>query len=121
MSGCTCEGLEGLELAICIAPPEGEYEVSIPLSRDKNIVLNRKGLFLKQVVVDDSLPFAITLSRPLHEDSLARMGVSIERLLCESARSLVDAASHGSVVAAEKLSACRDIVEKILSNCENST
>lgn len=116
---CPCEGLKGVGLAVCISPPPGEHEVDIPISSNRSIVINDEGVFVRQVVLDDSLPFARTSTRRVDPGFLGRIAVGIDEssIVCRAAESLVEAYREGSLAAGRKLEACRGLVERLLSEC----
>ena len=115
---CECAGLRGLDLAVCLAPPEGEYEAAISISDNISIIINKKGIFIKRIITDDMLPFVRTvLRRVTREETLRAYGVSLDRVLCAAAKSLVEASRHGSTYAARKFGECRDLVLEVTSNC----
>ena len=115
---CECEGLEGTLLLMCLAPPEGEYEVHIEVGTAL-LVLNRRGAFLRMRGHEKGLPMITTYDKSVDLDGLIDAGrVDFEYLLCSSVRSLQEAAVHGSVYAEEKLARCRSLVEGILAGCD---
>ncbi|MCE4628132.1 MAG: hypothetical protein F7C34_03170 [Desulfurococcales archaeon] len=117
---CECAGLRGLDLAVCLAPPEGEYEAVIPISDNISIIVNRKGIFIKRIVTDDMLPFVRTVLRKItREETLQAYGVSLDRILCAATRSLIDASRHGSTYAARRVEECNELVQNIASSCSN--
>jgi len=114
---CPCEGSTGVSLAICLAPPPGDYEVVIPLGRGRELVLNSTGIYIRSLSMDDFLPFMRTQSMRIGEETVTRLGVNADRLLCESVRGLLEAAKHGSVRASEILERCRNLVNSLLASC----
>jgi len=119
---CPCEGKNGLDLVLCLAPPEGEYETEIRVSDNMAIVANRRGLFVRRTVTDDFLPFIRTVMRRITRgDTLRAYGVSLERILCENIRGLRDASRHGSRIASRILEECEDIIREIDAACSEST
>lgn len=115
---CECEGLEGILLLMCLAPPEGEYEVHIEMGTAL-LVLNRRGAFLRTRGHEEGLPMITTYDRSVNLEGLIDAGrVDFESLLCNSVRYLREAAVHGSVYAVEKLARCRGLVERILAGCD---
>ncbi|MCE4626449.1 MAG: hypothetical protein F7B78_02220 [Desulfurococcales archaeon] len=116
---CPCEGKEGIDLAVCISPPPGEHEIDIPISRNRSIIINNDGIFIRQVILEDTLPFTRTVTKQVDPEFLQRIAVRVDekRLACQAAKSLVEAARGGSLVAGEKLDECRGLVEKMLAEC----
>ncbi len=116
---CGCEGKRGVELAVCLAPPRGDHEVYIPITRNQGLVVNDEGVFTRTIIVDDTLPFARHLERRVDPGILERLAVRItpDTLACMAARALVEAASAGSLRAKRKLEECRGLVERLLEDC----
>jgi hypothetical protein len=119
MSGmsCPCEGSTGVSLAICLAPPPGDYEVVMPLGRGRELVLNSTGIYIRSLSMDDFLPFMRTQSMRISEETITRLGINIDRLLCESVRGLLEAAKHGSLKASEILKRCQNLLNSLLATC----
>ena len=117
--GCPCSGLrDPVELALCLAPPPGEYEVSLPAGPGTELVLDReRGLVLRASARDEFLPFLGTVERPASrvslEAALKRAGMSVEELPRLSARRLLEAAAGGSRAAARLAERCRELVEAL--------
>ncbi len=117
---CPCREADGVEALIaCLAPPPGEYEVEIEVSKNRKIIINSDGVFLRTIVVDDTLPFAKTIDKQSDLGILDRIAVRIDKksVLCNTVRMLEEAAESGSLAAREKLEACRDLVERIKGEC----
>ena len=121
MSECPCSRLKGIDLALCLAPPRGEYETSFRLQNNLLVVINRDGIFIRQNVIDDFLPFVTTVERRVRPEVLERYGISVERVLCENVSNLVEAARKGSRVARKLVESCNELIKKIISNCNSST
>ena len=117
---CECEGLSGLDLVRCLAPPPGDYELSLPLGRSREVVVNSDGVFLRLVTHDDFLPFVRTQQVPLSEAQLRALGISVDLLLCGAVVQLEEASLHGSVAAKERLDRCSDLVASVRSRCASS-
>ena len=117
---CECEGLEGLELVRCLAPPPGDYELSVPLGRSREVVVNSDGVFLRLVAHDDFLPFIRTQQMPLSDAQLRALGISVDSLLCGAVAQLEEASLHGSVAARERLSRCAGLVASVKSMCASA-
>lgn len=118
---CDCDGKDGLELVICLSPPPGEHEIDIPISKNRSIIINKDGIFVRQLLIDETLPFAKTSVKPVDPGFIHRVPVKIDikQLTCQAVESLVEASNRGSLVAWEKLEKCRSLVEKILGDCIN--
>ncbi len=114
---CECEGLSGLELAVCLAPPPGDYELSVELGLGRSLVVNSEGAFLRASSRDDFLPFMRTQEVRVDEQAVRALRVDVNRLLCGVASALRGAADHGSVTAAEKLRRCSGLVGRIEASC----
>ncbi|MCE4600656.1 MAG: hypothetical protein F7C38_03735 [Desulfurococcales archaeon] len=116
---CPCDNKDGIELAICIAPPPGDYDVEIEISPKYSIVVNSEGIHVKQTVLEDTLPFTRTVTRKVGPEFLERVIIKIpkDKLPCIAARALVDAAENGSEVAREKLNRCRKLVDELARQC----
>ncbi len=116
-SECPCDpGMNLRDLVLCLAPPEGEYETVINLSRETKIVVNRKGYFVRKIILDDFLPFVGTVNRPIGPDVLSRYGISDNRLkdiLCKNIDNLEKAARSGSEYARRIIYDCNEVIEKI--------
>ena len=121
LSECPCSRLNGLDLALCLAPPRGEYETSFKIKNNLLIIINRDGIFIRQSAIDDFLPFVTTVERRVRPEVLERYGISVERILCENVSNLVEAARKGSRVARELVVSCNELIEKIINNCSSST
>jgi hypothetical protein len=116
---CPCEGLRGLELLQCFAPPQGEYETSIKISDNMIIVINDKGIFIRRIVTDDFLPFITTIDRRITRiETLQAYRLDIKELLCYNLENLIEASKHGSSKAKQLLDNCWKLAEKIKSECE---
>ncbi len=121
-STCECEGRKGLELAVCLAPPPGDFEASIRLGENREIVINEEGALLRLIAHDDFLPFVRTSEIPLGEQQLRQLRVDLNEITCQSVKGLVEAALHGSVKAKAKLDRCSTLVNHIMPQCRpNST
>lgn len=115
---CPCEDLEGEELVRCLAPPPGDYEVHIPVSRDKAVVVNNGGIGLRTIILDETLPFINTFTRPLPLDrALALTGLTIDQLLCRVLEALERAALAGSLTSRRRLAECSSMVARIAAQC----
>ena len=114
---CECEGLQGLRLAVCLAPPPGDYEYTLSLSPRLTLVVNSRGAFLRSSVVDDFLPFVRTQEVKVDEQALRSLRVDVDSLVCGVASALREAAEHWSQAAAEKLSRCKGLVERVEASC----
>lgn len=116
---CPCIGKRGIDLAMCLAPPPGEHEVEVELSKNNSLVINSEGIFTRQIVLDDTLPFTRTLMKRVDPGFIHRvvLRVTEEDLVCMAAKSLIEASNRGSRVAREKYEMCRGLVEEILSGC----
>lgn len=117
---CPCGESDDVEsLIACLAPPPGEYEVEIEVSKNRKIIINSEGVFLRTIVVDDTLPFAKTIDKRSDLGILDRIAARIDkkRVLCDTVRMLEEAAESGSLAARGKLEACRDLVERIKGEC----
>ena len=115
---CRCRGLEGIDLALCLAPPPGEYEVDLKVGRDKSIIVNSEGVYLRQLVTDETLPFINTLQRPLPpRRAMEIAGLTLENLYCIVVRQLKAASQAGSITARRKLGECFDVIKKIEEEC----
>ncbi|MGC9210145.1 MAG: hypothetical protein ACP5FT_02630 [Acidilobus sp.] len=114
---CECRGLDGLGLAICLAPPPGDYEVTADVGLGRTLVVNSEGAFLRASSRDDFLPFIRTQEVRVSEETIAALRVDVRGLVCEVIRALRDAAYHGSVVALEKLKRCQELVNEIEEGC----
>jgi len=114
---CPCRGLAGLELASCLAPPPGDYEVVLEGLAGSVLVLNEEGVWLRRLVRDEWLPFLAAQERRAGEAAVRAVlglhGMSVESLVCEAARALDRAARGGSLRAREKLAKCRGLVEEL--------
>jgi hypothetical protein len=118
LEGCPCEGLEGWDLAVCLAPPRGEYELEYPIGSGAKVVVSREGVFLRQLRPPEDLPFMETIERRVDPESvLAPRRITAERVVCDAIRALRAAAESGSRLAAGLLEACRGLVEEVESGC----
>ena len=119
MALCPCNHKDGIELAICIAPPPGDHDVEIEISSKQSIIINSEGMHVKQTVLEDALPFTRTIIRKVGPEFLERIIIKIpkDKLPCIAARALVDAAENGSEVAREKLNRCRELVDELARQC----
>lgn len=115
-SDCPCEEASGWSLAKCIAPPPGEYEVHLKTPSGATLVVNEEGFFLRRFSVEETLPFMTTHDRPVTPSSLDSLA-SLDEVLCETAKALREAASHGSLKAKRKIKSCRRIIEEIERGC----
>jgi len=115
---CPCEGLEGLDLAICLGPPRGDHEVTIEIG-NYTLVINNEGLFRRRVVVDETLPFAKSITTPISPQSLSTTPIpySMEELVCMSVKALEEAAESGSIYARRRLESCKELVEEWKKKC----
>ena len=117
---CPCRDKRALEdLITCLAPPPGEYEVEVEVSKNRKIIINTEGVFLRTIVVDDTLPFAKTIDKPTDIGILNRIAIGKRKdeILCITVRMLEEAARSGSLVAREKLEECRELIREIKNNC----
>ncbi len=115
---CMCEGIaDPIELALCLAPPRGEYEVEIKMRSNTSIVINEDGIFLRTLVTDETLPFVKTYERPMGLDAVADKVGDPAGLLCKTVRMLKKAADGGSTSAARKIKSCEDIIRDIEAKC----
>ncbi len=114
---CECEGLQGLRLAICLAPPPGDYEFTLSVANKLSLVVNSRGAFLRASAVDDFLPFVRTQEVKVDEQALRALRVDVDRLVCGVVSALREAAEHWSQAAAEKLGRCKDLVERVEASC----
>ncbi len=114
---CPCDGKKGLELAVCLAPPPGDYEAVIDLGQGKHLVINTTGLYVRNVVSDDYLPFIRTTSIKVSEATLRRLGLSDDVVLCAAIKSLQEAAEHGSEAAALVVHSCEGLLKQLLDKC----
>jgi len=115
---CPCEGLKGLDLAVCLGPPQGDYEVTIEIG-NYSIIINNKGIFRRRIVVDDTLPFAKSITTPITSKAITNVPIpfSEDELVCMSIRALEEAAESGSIYARRRLDSCRVIVEEWKKKC----
>lgn len=117
-SECVCEGIaDPIQLALCLAPPRGEYEVEIKMRSNTSIIVNEEGLFLRTLVTDETLPFVKTYERPISLDAVAEKIGDPASLLCETVRMLRKAADSGSASAARKIKSCQDTIRGIEAKC----
>ena len=117
---CKCRDLEGIELALCLAPPPGEYEVDIKVGRDKSVIINSEGVYLRQLITDETLPFINTIQRPLPaERALEIAGISIEDLTCKIVKQLNAASKSGSITSKKKIEECKNIISIIENKCNS--
>ncbi|MFP3264353.1 hypothetical protein [Acidilobus sp. 7A] len=114
---CRCEGLSGLDLVRCLAPPPGDYEVSLEAGRGRELIINSEGVYLRSVVSDDYLPFIRTADLRVSGEALRTLGFDLESLLCEAVKGLLNASQHGSQAASEKAAECTDLVNSVLESC----
>ncbi len=122
MSGCECGKEESpASLALCLAPPPGDYETTIPMTRNQSLVINSNGMFIRTVAVDDTLPFAKTIVRPAPPEVLDNIALRVtwDDILCQTVRDLLGAAESGSLTAREKVERCHDLIEEILRKCKS--
>ena len=122
MGPCPCNaGGDPVGLALCLAPPPGEYEVVLEGLAGSVVVVNSEGVWVRRMVLDEWLPFLQSVERRAGREALeAAMrsrGIGAEELACIAARGLVEAARSGSIVALEKLRRCRGLVEEVLRHC----
>jgi hypothetical protein len=120
---CPCNGVEDLvELALCLAPPCGEYEVSLEGHVGAQIVLCEDGVFIRSVARDEWLPFLETRDRPASRQALLSAlrlnNLDGQGLLCLVVRSLRLAANSGSLKAAKKLRDCWELVQRLEEACK---
>lgn len=118
--GCPCEGLDGWELILCIAPPRGEYEVSYELGRGVTVSISREGVRLRQLKSPGYLPYLESIEREIKPDTLESMGLKPERVICDAVKALKEAARHGSEVAEEIVEYCRGLLERLERGCTTS-
>ena len=114
---CPCEGMEGWDLAVCLAPPRGEYELEYPAGPGTRIVINRDGIFLRQTRPPEALPFMETVERRVGLEALERRGIEAARVVCDSISALRRAAASGSRYARSLLKACSSIVSLLSREC----
>ncbi len=117
MPRCRCEGLDGLDLLLCSAPPEGEYETEYELSKNIKIIINKSGIFIKQVGIDDFLPFTRTVYKKVtRKETLAAYGLNskdkLSRLVCLNIENLLSASEKGSLYARRLVSECESLFKK---------
>ena len=117
-SECMCEGIsDPIKLALCLAPPRGEYEVEIKMRSNTSIIINEDGAFLRTLVTDETLPFVKTYERPMSLDAVSEKVGDPAVLLCKAVRMLMKAADSGSASAARKIKSCKDIIKGIEAKC----
>ena len=115
---CRCINLEGGELVKCLAPPPGDHEVYISVSRDKSIVINSQVIGLRTIIVDETLPFINTYTRPISlEHALKLSGLTMDEVICLAIESLKKAARSGSVTAWRRINECRSLIEGFEGKC----
>ncbi len=116
---CECREKTGLDLAKCLAPPRGDYELDLELSDNLKLVITSNELIIKQIIIEDDLPFTRTIEKKVSEEFLNHVNLSVEKekLPCLAAKALVEAAEHGSEEAELKMKRCREIVEELLYSC----
>lgn len=114
---CRCLSKGGLELILCLAPPPGDYEVSIDIGKGREVIINSTGIYIRAAVSDDYLPFIRTTSLPVSEATLKKLGLNYERLLCKAVKGLLEASNHGSETAEVIVKECGDLITSILSSC----
>jgi len=117
---CPCRGKEGLDLAVCLAPPPGDHEVSIEVGSNYSIVVNSDGVFTRRILIDDTLPFAKSIMKPVTPETLKHLPLHVDEagITCMSIRALIEAAEAGSLYARRRLEECKDIVENIRRGCD---
>jgi len=119
---CRCIGRRGWSLVECLAPPRGEYEVTIKLSRGRVLVLNSEGFFLRSRHLPGNTPFLETIETPVNREFLDKIArLNPEDLLCLVVESLENAAKHGSVYASSLVKECRNLVEEAKASCSRSS
>ncbi|BEP16724.1 hypothetical protein PYJP_00760 [Pyrofollis japonicus] len=119
---CSCKpSSSALELALCLAPPCGEYEVSLEGHAGTQIILCEDGVFIRSVARDEWLPFLETRDRPASRQALLSAlklnNLDEQGLLCLVLRSLRLAANSGSLKAAKKLRDCRELIRRLEEAC----
>jgi len=114
---CPCEGRSGWGLALCLAPPRGEYELEYPAGSGAVIAISRDGVFLRQIRAPETLPFMETVERPISEAELERRGITWLRVACDSIKALRGAAGSGSRLARGLLEACSGVVGEVERLC----
>jgi hypothetical protein len=115
---CDCLGLDGWELVKCLAPPRGEYEVTIKLKTGRTLAINNEGFFLRMKRPDSGLPFISTDDKPVDPTELERKQlVSLDDALCGTVNMLLKASTYGSGYSRKKVEDCRDLIKEILEHC----
>ncbi|MCE4628089.1 MAG: hypothetical protein F7C34_02940 [Desulfurococcales archaeon] len=114
---CPCEGMEKWDLALCLAPPRGEYELEYSVGPGTRLVVNRDGVFLRQTRPPEALPFMETIERRVGWDALEAKGIDAARVVCDSIRALERAAASGSRYARSLLEACSSIISLLSREC----
>jgi len=110
---CKCEGIDGIKLVLCLAPPAGDYEVSIDVGSNKKLIVNSEGIFLRSSAVDDFLPFLKTSQIKVSEKVLGMYRVSFDKLICNVIDSLINASNHGSAYAKLKVESCKPLINNL--------
>ena len=116
---CKCVGKGGIELAVCLGPPPGDYEVTIPIGENYTLVVNDEGVFTRRILTDETLPFTKTLMKPVNEETLKHLPIraSIDEILCLVVEALEEAARHGSRRAKRKLEECNILINDLKKRC----
>ncbi len=115
---CKCDGIsDPLELALCLAPPRGEYEVEFKVGSNTSIIVNSEGFFLRTLVTDETLPFMKTYERPIDPGSAVKKIGESAKVLCETVKMLKKAALHGSMTAARKVKSCSSLIDQLEATC----
>ncbi|MCE4623864.1 MAG: hypothetical protein F7B11_03850 [Caldisphaeraceae archaeon] len=110
---CKCEGIDGIKLVLCLAPPAGDYEVSIDVGSNKKLIVNSEGIFLRSSAVDDFLPFLKTSQIRVSEKVLGMYRISFDKLICNVTDSLINASNHGSAYAKLKVESCKSLINNL--------
>ena len=119
---CPCDpGTPVLELALCLAPPPGDYELVLEGFAGASVAVNDEGVWIRSIARDEWLPYIEARDRPAStvalRQALRHNGLDEEQLLCMSVRALLEAARHGSRRAAEKTRSCKRLIAEILRRC----
>ncbi len=118
---CPCQGLEGLELVKCLAPPPGDYEIHVELPAGAILVVNDEGFTMRLIRKAEYLPFLTTIERRISIsqalDVLKRSKLNIDRLTCMVIEGLRSAAMSGSRKARTKLEECSETIDALYKQC----
>jgi hypothetical protein len=110
---CPCDKKSDIELAICLAPPAGEYEVSHNIGSNKKLILNSDGIFIRSYSINDYLPFFQTTQLKIKDNDIKLFKISLNQLICKALEGLKEASEHGSTYAKEKIEKCKDIIDEL--------